>query len=120
MFGPAAAATVIREATASFKDLGMLGATTTRARTGGGGTDSASFGNAGLPGINMILDGIQYDSFTWHTNLDTYERIVEDDVKKAAIVIAATVYHLSMRDALLPRFESNQMPRRPGGADATN
>ena len=112
-FGPAAAATIIREATASFKDLGMLGATTTRTRTGGGGTDSASFGNAGLPGVNTILDGIQYDSVTWHTNLDTYERIVEDDVKKAAIVVAGTVYHLAMRDELLPRFSKEDMPRPP-------
>ena len=112
-FGPAAAATVIREATASFKDLGMLGATTTRTRTGGGGTDSASFSNAGLPGVNMILDGIQYDNVTWHTNLDTYERIVEDDVKKAAIVVAGTVYHLAMRDQLLPRFSKEDMPRPP-------
>ncbi|MGH9239535.1 MAG: M20/M25/M40 family metallo-hydrolase [Vicinamibacterales bacterium] len=112
-FGPAAAATVIREATASFKDLGMLGATTTRTRTGGGGTDSSSFSNAGLPGVNMILDGIQYDNVTWHTNLDTYERIVEDDVKKAAIVVAGTVYHLAMRDELLPRFSKEDMPRPP-------
>jgi hypothetical protein len=112
-FGPPAAATVLREAAASFKDLGMLGATTTRTRPAGGGTDSASFNRAGLPGINMILDGIQYDSFTWHTNLDTYERIVEDDAKKAAIVVAGTVYHLAMRDELLPRFSKEQMPRAP-------
>jgi hypothetical protein len=112
-FGSAATATVLREATSSFKDLGMLGATTTRTRPAGGGTDSASFNRAGLPGINMILDGIQYDSFTWHTNLDTYERIVEDDVKKAAIVVAGTVYHLAMRDELLPRFSKEDMPRPP-------
>ena len=112
-FGPAATATVLREATASFKDLGMLGATTTRTRGTGGGTDSASFSNAGLPGVNTILDGIQYDSFTWHTNLDTYERIVEDDVKKAAIVVAGTVYHLAMREELLPRFSKEDMPRPP-------
>ena len=112
-FGPSATATVLREATASFKDLGMLGATTTRTRGTGGGTDSASFNNAGLPGVNTILDGIQYDSVTWHTNLDTYERIVEDDVKKAAIVIAGTVYHLAMRDELLPRFSKEEMPRSP-------
>ena len=115
-FGPAAAATVLREATASFKDLGMLGATTTRTRGTGGGTDSASFSNAGLPGVNTILDGIQYDSFTWHTNLDTYERIVEDDVKKAAIVVAGTVYHLAMREELLPRFSKEDMPRPPASA----
>jgi carboxypeptidase Q len=119
-FGPAAAAGVIREATASLKDLGMLGATTTRTRTAGGGTDSASFNNAGLPGVNMILDGIQYDSFTWHTNLDTYERIVEDDVKKAAIVVASTVYHLAMRDELLPRFSKEDMPRPPATRSTTN
>ena len=115
-FGPAATATVLREATASFKDLGMLGATTTRTRGTGGGTDSASFSNAGLPGVNTILDGIQYDSFTWHTNLDTYERIVEDDVKKAAIVVAGTVYHLAMREELLPRFSKENMPRPPASA----
>jgi hypothetical protein len=112
-FGPAATATVLRETTASFKDLGMLGATTTRSR-GTGGTDSTNFNAAGLPGINTILDPIQYQTYTWHTNLDTYERIVEDDVKKAAMVIAGTVYHLAMRDELLPRFSKEDMPRPTG------
>jgi Zn-dependent M28 family amino/carboxypeptidase len=112
-FGPAATGNVLRETTASFKDLGMLGATTTRSR-GAGGTDSTNFNAAGLPGINTMLDPIQYQTYTWHTNLDTYERIVEDDVKKAAIVIAGTVYHLAMRDELLPRFSREEMPRGPG------
>ncbi|HEY9467514.1 MAG TPA: M20/M25/M40 family metallo-hydrolase, partial [Vicinamibacterales bacterium] len=93
-FGPSATGDVLREATASFKDLGMLGATSTRSRSTGG-TDSTNFNAAGLPGINTLLDPIQYQTYTWHTNLDTYERIVEDDVKKAAIVIAGAVYHLA-------------------------
>jgi hypothetical protein len=109
-FGPSTTADVLREATASFKDLGMLGATSTRSR-GTGGTDSTNFNAAGLPGINTMLDPIQYQTYTWHTNLDTYERIVEDDVKKAAIVIAGAVYHLAMRDELLPRFTKDDMPR---------
>jgi carboxypeptidase Q len=112
-FGPSATGDVLREATAPFKDLGMLGATTTRSR-GTGGTDSTNFNAAGLPGINTVLDPIQYQTYTWHTNLDTYERIVEDDVKKAAIVIAGAVYHLAMRDELLPRFSKDQMPRPTG------
>jgi Zn-dependent M28 family amino/carboxypeptidase len=111
-FGPAATGDVLRQATASFKDLGMLGAATTRSRATGG-TDSTNFNAAGLPGINTVLDPIQYQTHTWHTNLDTYERIVEDDVKKAAMVIAGTVYHLAMRDELLPRFSREEMPRRP-------
>jgi carboxypeptidase Q len=113
VFGPPAAGTVLREALAPFADLGVLGATTTRSRNRGG-TDHTSFNWAGLPGIGLTQDPIQYQSYTWHTNLDTYERIVEDDVKKAAIVVAAAVYHLAMRDQPLPRFAADQMPRRPG------
>jgi hypothetical protein len=61
-----------------------------------------------------MQDPIEYQSYSWHTNLDTYERIVEDDVKKSAIAIAAAVYHLATRDEQLPRFTAEDMPRRPG------
>jgi hypothetical protein len=109
VFGPPEAAAVIRAALAPFADLGVVGAIATDRRTLGS-TDSSSFNAAGLPGINFEQDPIQYDTHTHHTNLDTYERIVEDDVKASAIVIAATVYHLAMRDDLLPRFKQNTMP----------
>jgi hypothetical protein len=112
VFGPPAAGTILREAVAPLKDLGVLGAMTTRSRQRGG-SDHTSFNEAGLPGIGMLQDPIQYQSYTWHTNLDTYERIVEDDVKKSAITIAAAVYHLAMRDGQLPRFTAEEMPRRP-------
>jgi carboxypeptidase Q len=115
IFGPPEAAAILREATASFADLGLLGVTTTRSRQASS-TDAFSFAAAGLPGVNALQDPIEYQSYTWHTNLDTYERVVEDDVKKSAIVIAAAVYHLAMRDEMLPRFTSEQMPRRPGQA----
>jgi carboxypeptidase Q len=112
VFGPPAAGTILRDAVASFKDLGVMGANSTRSRQRGG-TDHTSFNEAGLPGIGAIQDPIQYQSYTWHTNLDTYERIVEDDVKKSAIVVASAVYHLAMRDEPLPRFTGDDMPRRP-------
>ena len=112
VFGPPAAGAILREVLAPFSDLGVLGATTTRSRQRGG-TDHTSFNEAGLPGIGMLQDPIQYASYSWHTNLDTYERIVEDDVKKSAIAIAAAVYHLAMRDEQLPRFSKEEMPRRP-------
>jgi hypothetical protein len=118
VFGPPAAATVLREALAPLADLGVLGATTTRSRNRGG-SDHTSFNEAGLPGVTILQDPIQYQTYTWHTNLDTYERIVEDDVKKAAVVTAAVVYHVAMRDAVLPRFSSAEMPRRPGNANST-
>jgi hypothetical protein len=117
IFGPPEAATILREATSSFADLGFLGVTTTRSRQAAS-TDAFSFAAAGLPGVNALQDPIEYQSYTWHTNLDTYERVVEDDVKKSAIVIAAAVYHVAMRDDLLPRFTAEQMPRRPGAPAA--
>jgi hypothetical protein len=112
IFGPPEAATILREAMASFADLGLLGVTTTRNRQTTS-TDAFSFAAAGLPGVNALQDPIEYQAYTWHTNLDTYERVVEDDVKKSAIVMAAAVYHVATRDELLPRFTAEQMPRRP-------
>ena len=114
VFGPTDAAAVLREAFAPFEDLGVMGASTTRSRRSGG-TDSTSFNEAGLPGIGLSQDPIEYGSYTWHTNLDTYERIVEEDVQKSAIAIAAAVYHLAMRDAMLPRFSKEEMPPPPAG-----
>ena len=114
VFGPPAAATILREAVAPFADLGVLGATSTTSRARGS-SDHSSFNWAGLPGIQVMQDPIEYGTYTWHTNLDTYERVIEDDVKKSAIAIAAAVYHLAMREELMPRLTREQMPRRPGG-----
>lgn len=115
IFGPPEAAGILREAMAPLSDLGPLGATITRSRVRGG-SDHTSFNEAGLPGVTILQDPIQYQTHTWHTQLDTYERVVEDDVKKAAIVAAAAVYHVAMRDGLLPRFAATEMPRRPAPA----
>jgi carboxypeptidase Q len=112
VFGPPEAAAILRQALAPFEDLGVIGAIASKSR-GLGGTDSASFSQAGLPGIGMGQDPIDYQTYTWHTSLDTYERIIEDDAKKSAIVIAAALYVLAMRDDMLPRFTKEQMPPLP-------
>jgi len=109
IFGPPEAAAVLRPVLAQFKDWGVAGANTTNSRATGG-TDSTSFNNAGLPGIGMSQDPIEYNTLTHHTNLDTYERIIPDDVKKAAAVIAAAVMQVANRDAMIPRFSKEAMP----------
>jgi hypothetical protein len=58
-------------------------------------------------------DPIEYNAFTHHTILDTYERILPEDVKKDVIVTASLVYHLAMRDEMLPRFPADKMPPPP-------
>jgi carboxypeptidase Q len=112
VFGPPETGKILRDLLKPFKDDGVAGAIATRSR-GTGGTDSTSFNNAGLPGIGLAQDTIEYGSHTWHTNLDTYERILEDDVKKNAIVVAFALYKLAMRDELLPRFSREAMPPPP-------
>lgn len=109
VFGPDEAAWIVASAFKPFEDLGILGATASRSRNRGG-TDSTSFNAAGLPGIGLSQDPIEYGSHTWHTNLDTYERIVEQDVKNSAVAIAGAVYHLAMRDGMLPRYSKETMP----------
>ena len=118
VFGPPEGASIMRQILAPFKDDGVVGATASRSRNLGG-SDNTSFSQAGLPGIGMGQDPIEYQTHTWHTNLDTYERILEDDVKKDAVTVAWCVYQLAMRDDLLPRFTKDQMPPRPPETAAT-
>src|SRR6266446_7403555 len=112
VFGPPEAASIMRKILEPFKDDGVVGAVASRSRNLGG-SDNTSFSQAGLPGIGMGQDPIEYQSHTWHTNLDTYERILEDDVKKDAVEVAWCVYQLAMRDDLLPRFAKADMPPPP-------
>ncbi len=112
VFGPPEAANILRDILAPFKEDGVVGAVASRSRRLGG-SDNTSFNQAGMPGIGMGQDPIEYNSHTWHTNLDTYERILEDDVKKNAMIVAWSVYQLAMRDDLLPRLPGAEMPARP-------
>lgn len=70
-----------------------------------GGTDHQSFDAVGLPGFQFIQDGIEYGSRTHHSNADTYERLVMDDLKQMAVVVAAFVYNTAQMDQKIPRKE---------------
>src|SRR3989454_5852146 len=117
VFGPPEAASIMRKILEPFKDDGVVGAIPSRSRNLGG-SDNTSFSQAGLPGIGMGQDPIEYGTNTWHTNLDTYERILEGDVKQDAVTVAWCVYQLAMRDDLLPRFAKADMPAPPPAATA--
>ena len=112
VFGPPEAANIMRQILEPFKDDGVAGAVASRSRALGG-SDNTSFSQAGLPGIGMGQDPIEYGTHTWHTNLDTYERILEGDVKQDAVTVAWCIYQLAMRDDLLPRFAKADMPPLP-------
>ncbi len=62
---------------------------------GGGGSDYASFVAAGAPGFSLSSLSWSYWNYTWHTNLDTYDKIVFDDVRNNAILTAILTYMAS-------------------------
>ena len=72
VFGPPEAAAIVGQYFREFEDFGVYGASASTSRASGG-TDSTSFNAAGLPGIGLSQDGMEYGSHTWHTNLDTLE-----------------------------------------------
>jgi carboxypeptidase Q len=110
IFGPPEAASMVGEAFAPFKDWGFMGSRSSSSRITAG-TDSTSFNNAGLPGIGLNQDPFDYNSYTHHTNFDTYERIYEEDVREGAAEIAFAVYKMAMVDKMVPRFKAEEMPK---------
>jgi carboxypeptidase Q len=59
---------------------------------GGGGSDFASFVAVGAPGFSLSSNSWSYGNYTWHTNRDTYDKVVFDDVKNNAMLTAILVY----------------------------
>ncbi len=85
---------------------------------GGGGSDYASFVAAGAPAFSLSSLNWSYFNYTWHTNRDTYDKIVFDDVRNNAILTAILVYmacedpdRTSREKAVLPVNQRTGEPR---------
>ncbi len=98
---------------APFRDLGVT--TVTIRNTGG--TDHLSFTRVGLPGFQFIQDPLDYGTLTHHTNADTYDHAVAEDLIQASAVIASVVYAAANRTDRLPRRELPKpaTTRKPSG-----
>ncbi|WP_083252198.1 M20/M25/M40 family metallo-hydrolase [Pedobacter steynii] len=70
-------------------------ATTFPGTPGGGGSDYASFVAAGAPAFSLSSNSWSYGTYTWHTNRDTYDKIIFDDVRSNAILTAILAYMAS-------------------------
>jgi carboxypeptidase Q len=102
----------------------------------GGGSDDFAFSCAGLPGFGLGALSWDYGNYTWHTDRDTYDKIVFDDLKSNATLTAMLAYLASedpqlvsrervdlaqaaeeykARVAALPEGERAQAMRRRGG-----
>ncbi len=69
-----------------------------------GATDHIPFDEVGLPGFQFIRDYMEGNNTrAAHTNMDTFDHILGEDLKQSAAVAASVIYCLAMRDESLPR-----------------
>ena len=90
---------------APFKDLGAV----RNVPQGIGSTDHLSFIRQGMPGFNPVQDYVDYDVREHHTNADTPERIRDEDLKQAAVILASFLHHAASR--------AQRLPAAPAGGD---
>jgi len=89
-----------------FRDLGVM--TVRHGNTGG--TDHIPFDGAGVPGFQFVQDPLEYGIRLHHSDGDTWERVVPDDLHQMAAVVAWVTYVFANRDEMIPR-----KPPRPAG-----
>jgi len=82
-----------------FHDLGATTVTILNTTS----TDHESFDNVGIPGFQFIQDDIDYEARTWHSNQDTYDKIIPADMMQMATIVASFVYNTAQRDEMIPR-----------------
>lgn len=70
------------------------------------GTDGSVFGCYGTPSFGMGAVGWNYNTYTWHTNRDTYDKVVMDDLKHNATLAAMMVYLASEDPNFIKRDKS--------------
>jgi hypothetical protein len=85
-------------------DLGLPG------NPGGGGSDYASFICAGAPAFGLSSLSWDYGAYTWHTNRDTFDKVVLDEVRSNAVLTAMLAYLASEEPDRLPRDQRVLQP----------
>ncbi len=79
-----------------------------------GGSDHVSFVCNGVPGFRLQSSYPEYRQYTWHTNRDTYDKIVFDDLRQNATLTAMLAYLASEDPERVSRARS-VLPPGAGG-----
>ena len=80
-----------------------------------GGSDHSSFICHGAPGFSLSSLSWDYNTYTWHTNRDTYDKISWDDVRNNAVLTAMLVYLASEEPGRVPRERITVFPPSASG-----
>ena len=98
--GNEAARPIFRELLYPYTDLGA----STLSMADIGATDHIPFDEVGLPAFQWIRDYMEGENTRApHTNMDTYDHVLKDDLKQSAAVAASLIYQIAMRDERIPR-----------------
>ena len=69
----------------------------------GGGSDDYAFACYGVPAFSLNSLNWDYNNYTWHTNRDTYDKVVFDDLKSNAEMTAMLAYLAAEDPAFITR-----------------
>ncbi|HVY89468.1 MAG TPA: M20/M25/M40 family metallo-hydrolase [Hyphomonadaceae bacterium] len=97
---------IFRQWMEPFRNLGM----TTINPLATGSTDHISFDSAGLPGFEFIQDPLDYEPKTHHTNMDFYESIQPEDMRRNSVMMAGFAMLAANYPTKLPRKDRPEPP----------
>jgi hypothetical protein len=82
-----------------FQDLGLRTLTINNTF----GTDVVGFDEIDLPAFQFIQDPLDYETRSHHSNMDVYDKLIPDDLRRNAVIMAGFLYLAATRDELFPR-----------------
>jgi hypothetical protein len=81
---------------------------------GGGGSDYASFVCRGAPAFPLGSLSWDYSTHTWHSNRDTYDKLIFDDLRNNVVLTASLAYLASEDPEFVSRRRRTVIARRDG------
>jgi carboxypeptidase Q len=78
------------------------------------GSDHSSFICHGVPAFRLQSSYTEYRQYTWHTNHDTFDKLVIDDLKNNATLAAMLAYEASEDPTRVPRDKTILPPGQNG------
>jgi hypothetical protein len=75
-----------------------------------GSSDHSSFVCRGAPAFWLLSKSWDYGTYTWHTTRDTYDKLVFDDLRRNATMLAMLAYLASEDPQRVPRTMRTDLP----------
>ena len=75
-----------------------------------GSSDHSSFVCRGAPAFWLLSRSWDYGTYTWHTTLDTYDKVVFPELRRNAVMIAMLAWMAAEAPERLPRTRRTEFP----------